>query len=105
MKVLVVGATGAIGSRIIARLVEQRHDVFGTTRSLEKGTRLEAMGAKVVILDILDRESVLRAVSAVRPDAIIHQATALSGELDLRNVDRSFQATNLLRTRGTDFLL
>ncbi len=44
-------------------------------------------------------------VEAVRPDAIVHQATALAGIRDLRHFDRSFAATNRLRTDGTDALL
>ncbi|HEY3208965.1 MAG TPA: NAD(P)-dependent oxidoreductase, partial [Actinomycetota bacterium] len=40
-----------------------------------------------------------------KPDAIIHQATALSGLSDFKHFDRSFHQTNLLRTEGTDALL
>jgi hypothetical protein len=32
-----------------------------------------------VVLDILDRDAVREAVLAARPDAIVHQATALAG--------------------------
>jgi nucleoside-diphosphate-sugar epimerase len=45
------------------------------------------------------------AVAAAEPDAIIHQLTALSGKLDLKHFDRTFAATNALRTTGTDNLL
>ncbi len=41
-----------------------------------------------------------------RPDVIVHQLTALSGQVgDLKHFDESFAATNALRTRGTDHLL
>ena len=45
------------------------------------------------------------AVLAARPDAIIHQATALAGVRFGRSLDRSFGPTNRLRTEGTDALL
>jgi nucleoside-diphosphate-sugar epimerase len=48
---------------------------------------------------------VTRAVTDVRPDAIVHQMTALAGKADLRRFDRWFATTNRLRTKGTDILL
>jgi nucleoside-diphosphate-sugar epimerase len=39
------------------------------------------------------------------PEAIIHQATALSEARFIRNFDRTFAVTNRLRTEGTDALL
>jgi nucleoside-diphosphate-sugar epimerase len=48
---------------------------------------------------------VLAAVTAARPDAIVHQATALTGIDDFRHFDRTFAQTNRLRTEGTDALL
>jgi nucleoside-diphosphate-sugar epimerase len=40
-----------------------------------------------------------------RPDAIVHQATALAGQRFGRSLDRTFAKTNRLRTEGTDALL
>jgi nucleoside-diphosphate-sugar epimerase len=48
---------------------------------------------------------VRRAVAEAAPEAVVHQLTALSGELDLRHIDRALAATNRLRTEGTDHLL
>jgi nucleoside-diphosphate-sugar epimerase len=39
------------------------------------------------------------------PDAIVHEATALSNVSDLKNFDRTFAETNRLRTEATDGLL
>ena len=44
-------------------------------------------------------------VAETEPDAIVHQLTALSGNLDMRHFDRDFAHTNRLRTQGTDHLL
>jgi nucleoside-diphosphate-sugar epimerase len=57
------------------------------------------------VLDLLDPDAVRKAVTSVRPDAIIHQATALSDLSDFRNPDKEFAQTNRLRTDGTNALL
>ena len=105
MRVFVAGATGAIGTRLVPQLVERGHEVSGTSRSQEKAHRLRAPGAEPVVLDLLDRETVREAVAAARPEAIVHQASALAGQTDLKHFDRSFAQTNRLRTEGTDALL
>jgi nucleoside-diphosphate-sugar epimerase len=105
MRVFVAGATGAIGSRIVPLLIERGHEVVGTSRSAERAAALRAQGAGAVVVDILDRGAVHDAVVAARPDAIVHQATALAGLSDYRNFDRAFAITNRLRTEGTDALL
>jgi 2-alkyl-3-oxoalkanoate reductase len=105
MRVFVTGATGAIGARLVPQLVERGHEVIGTSRSAGKAGRLRAQGAQPVVLDVLDRKAVREAVSAARPDAIVHQATALAGLSDFKNFDQAFALTNRLRTEGTDALL
>jgi nucleoside-diphosphate-sugar epimerase len=105
MRVLVVGASGAIGHRLVPQLVERGHEVIGTFRSPRKEETLRALGAQAILLDLLDPRAVREAVVAVAPDAIVHQATALTDLRDFKNFDRSFAQTNLLRTRGTDALL
>ena len=105
MRVFVAGATGAVGRRLVPQLVEERHEVLGTSRAPEKAAQLRALGAHPVTLDLLDRDAVREAVGDARPDAIVHQATALAGVTDFRHFDRSFEPTNRLRTEGTDALL
>jgi 2-alkyl-3-oxoalkanoate reductase len=105
MRVFVAGASGALGTRLVPQLVARGHHVVGTTRSPEKAQTLAAAGADPVVLDVLDASAVGEAVVAARPDAIVHQATALAGATDMRHFDRSFAQTNRLRTEGTDALL
>jgi nucleoside-diphosphate-sugar epimerase len=105
MKVFVTGATGAIGRQLVPQLVEAGHEVIGTTRSERKTALIEEAGARAVVLDVLDADAVGQAVSEAQPDAIVHEATALAGELDLKRFDRAFAGTNRLRTEGTDHLL
>ena len=105
MRIFVAGATGAIGTRLVPKLVAAGHEVIGTSRAMDRARRLHALGAEPVALDLLDRGAVREAVLDAKPDAIIHQATALTGLSDFKHFDRSFHQTNLLRTRGTDALL
>jgi 2-alkyl-3-oxoalkanoate reductase len=105
MHVFIAGAAGAVGRSLIPTLIAEGHTVTGTTRSASKAEALRALGAGAVVMDGLDRESVMAAVAAAEPDAIVHQMTALGGDLDLRNPDKTFALTNRLRTEGTEHLL
>jgi nucleoside-diphosphate-sugar epimerase len=105
MRVFVAGASGAIGTRLVPHLVERGHEVIGTSTSPGKAKRVRALGAKPVVLDLLDAGTVRRTVAAAAPDAIIHQGTALAELAFSRNFDRMFARTNRLRTEGTDALL
>jgi nucleoside-diphosphate-sugar epimerase len=105
MHIFLAGATGAIGRALIPRLLEHGHTVTGTSRSPEKADALRALGATPVVMDALDRDAVIAAVAAARPDAIVHQMTALADMSDIRHFDRAFAVTNRLRTEGTDNLL
>jgi nucleoside-diphosphate-sugar epimerase len=79
VRVLVAGATGAVGRRLVPLLQEAGHGVTAISRSSE-GTRwLRAQGAEAVQANIFDADSVHRAVADAAPDAVIHQLTALSG--------------------------
>jgi nucleoside-diphosphate-sugar epimerase len=105
MRVLVVGATGAIGTRLVPQLIDRGHKVTGTFHSSGRGELLRGLGAEAIALDLLDREAVRETVLGTKPDAIIHQATALADAHFGRNLDRTFAQTNRLRAEGTDGLL
>jgi nucleoside-diphosphate-sugar epimerase len=105
MRVFVVGASGAIGTRLVPQLINRGHEVVGTSRSPEKTEPLRALGAKPIALDLLDPRAVREAVLEAEPDAIVHEATALADARFSRNFDRTFAQTNRLRTEGTDALL
>ncbi len=104
MRVFVAGATGAIGTQLVPRLVAAGHEVHGMTRYRSKRAMLDELGAVPVVADALDPDQVAEAVGEARPDVIVHQLTAI-GALDLRHFDRDFAPTNRLRTHGTDHLL
>ncbi len=105
MRILLAGATGALGRRLLPLLVDAGHDVVGTTRSAANTASLQRAGVEPAVMDGLDAESVTAAMTAARPDAVIHQLSSLSGASNLKKFDATFAATNALRTRGTDLLL
>jgi nucleoside-diphosphate-sugar epimerase len=110
MKVFVAGATGALGRQLVPQLVARGHEVVGMTRSASKQDLLRSLGARPVVADALDPDAVAQAVASAEPEVIVHQLTALSGPMrmrDARHPDRAVAAimTNRLRTEGTDHLL
>jgi 2-alkyl-3-oxoalkanoate reductase len=105
MRVLVVGATGAVGRQLVPQLIAAGDQVWATTRSLAKVGDLRAAGAEPLVLDGLDGAAVDEAVARAEPEVIVHEMTALAGSLDLRKFERTFAATNALRTTGVDHLL
>ena len=109
MRVFVAGGTGVIGRRLMPQLVARGHQVTATTTSPGRLGSLEQLGADGVVMDGLDAVSIGQAVAAARPDAIVHQMTAISpahaGKPDLKHPERWFATTNRLRTEGTDHLL
>src|SRR5215217_7104609 len=100
MRVFVAGASGAIGAQLVPQLTDRGHEVVGTCRSRGNLERVRAMGAEPVLLDLLDERAVRQAVLRAAPDAIVHEATALSDLKDFKHFDRSFAQTNRLRTQG-----
>jgi len=105
MRVFVAGASGALGSRLVPQLIDAGHDVVGTHNSPASAELLRTLGAKPVLLDLLDAGSVRKAVLENEPEAIVHQATALANAKWGRNFDKVFARTSELRTKGTDALL
>ncbi|HKN92708.1 MAG TPA: NAD(P)-dependent oxidoreductase [Thermoleophilaceae bacterium] len=106
MKVFLAGGSGAIGKRLVPMLVRSGHEVVATTTSERKLPLVQEVGAEGVVLDVLDRDAVMRAVMRAEPDVVIHQATALAALGDsFRNIDKQFVLTNRLRSEGTDNLL
>jgi nucleoside-diphosphate-sugar epimerase len=105
VRVFLAGATGVIGAPLLERLLADGHDVTGMTRSPAKADALRAAGAEPVVADGLDAQAVLSAVVKVRPDAVIHELTAIPRRLDPRKIIRDFELTDRLRTEGTRNLL
>ena len=105
MRVFLAGASGALGSRLVPQLINAGHEVIGTHHSPSNAELLRTLGARPVLLDLLDAPAVRKAVLDSEPEAIVHQATALANAKFSRSLDKTFVGTNQLRTKGTDALL
>jgi nucleoside-diphosphate-sugar epimerase len=100
MKVLIAGATGAIGRELIPALVAAGHEVTGTSRSVERASELVELGATPAVLDALDPVATAATVAWAKPDVIVHQLTALPKVPNPRKSD-IYEATDRLRREGT----
>jgi nucleoside-diphosphate-sugar epimerase len=110
MKIFLAGATGVLGRALVPQLVAAGHEVVGMTRTPAKQDLVRSLGARPVVADALDPDAVAQAVASAEPEVIVHQLTALSEPMsmrDARHPDRSVGATmtNRLRTEATDHLL
>lgn len=92
-RILLAGATGVIGRRLLPELVAAGHEVVGTTRSAERIPAIEATGAAGAVLDVFDPAATAAVVAAATPDLILHELT------DLGAGDRATNAR--LRREGT----
>jgi nucleoside-diphosphate-sugar epimerase len=101
MRVLLAGASGAVGRPLTGQLIAAGHQVVGITRSQANAQRLRNAGAEAVVADVMDRQNLLAAVRGVRADAVMHQLTALG----TRKMREAMAGTNELRTTGTAHLL
>ena len=79
MRVLIAGASGAIGRPLIRRLRANQHELFALTRLRDSAPALKDIGAEPVIADELDAAAVKAAVGRIRPDAVINELTSLPG--------------------------
>jgi nucleoside-diphosphate-sugar epimerase len=103
VKVFVAGATGALGRPLVRALVAAGHEVTGTSRTASRAALVDADGGTGVVCDALDRDAVLRAVSAAQPEVVVHQLTALPESF--AKLRKGSPATNRLRSEGTRHLV
>lgn len=103
MKILLAGATGAIGLPLTRVLHSLGHEVWGMTRQGNGADRLRETGANALCVDAMDRDAVFAAVRDISPDVIIDQLTLLPA--DPADIIRSIPAdTELHRMGGTNLL-
>ena len=93
MRVIVAGASGAVGKVLVPELVRRGHEVAGLVRSATGDSLVRKLGAEPLVTDALDRQALLERLARVRPNAVIHQLTALPLHFDLRDFDAVFAQT------------
>jgi nucleoside-diphosphate-sugar epimerase len=103
MRVFVAGASGTIGLPVVRRLIAEKHEVVGLSRTAAGAERIEGVGARAVIGDALDGDTLERILLTIRPSHVLHLLTAIPKQGAAH--PRDLRATNALRTRGTANLL
>lgn len=100
-RVLLAGASGVVGRRLLPLLRNAGHEVFGTTRSPANAERLRALGAKPLVVDVFDAAALARAVAGARPEVVIHQLTDLPDRLDPEKMAEAIPRNARIRDEGT----
>jgi nucleoside-diphosphate-sugar epimerase len=77
MKILVAGATGAIGLPLVRALCALGHEVTGVTRPKRGIDCLRELGAEPFSADAFDSKAVRAAIEAASPDVVIDQLSSL----------------------------
>jgi nucleoside-diphosphate-sugar epimerase len=93
MRVALTGATGFIGSHILAELHAHGHGVTALVRDDAQSDAVTAQGATPVVVDLYNRPAVVEAFGAA--DGAIHTASpgdATSADLDAAVVDAAIEA-------------
>ena len=103
MRIFIAGASGVIGIRLVPLLVADGHTAAGMTRSPDKAGQLRDLGADPVICDVFDRDALIRAVAAFRPDVVFHQLTDLPDRED--EIAAYGDRNSRIRTEGTRNLI
>jgi len=88
MKVVLTGATGFVGSHVLADLYKHGHEVTALVRDDAQADTVAARGATPVVVDLYDRSAVARLLG--NADGAIHTASpgdATSADLDSAVVD------------------
>jgi nucleoside-diphosphate-sugar epimerase len=105
MRILIAGATGAIGQPLVRRLTARQHEVFALTRSPESAAALNEIGAEAVIADVLDAATVKAAVGRIRPYAVINELTSLPRHYTRAEMKAAAERDRKVRVEGNINLL
>lgn len=97
MRILLAGATGVVGRRLVPALVAEGHHVTAVTRRADRVAALRAAGANAAVVDVRDGAALTTAVRDVAPEVVVHQLT------DLGTGDPAANAA--LRETGTRHLV
>jgi nucleoside-diphosphate-sugar epimerase len=105
MRILIAGATGAIGRPLIRFLREQGHAVFALARSTTASRAVAALGAEPVTADALNAAAVKAAIARIRPDAVINELTSLPRHYTPAEMQAAAARDAEVRVRGNANLL
>jgi 2-alkyl-3-oxoalkanoate reductase len=105
MRILIAGATGAIGRPLVRLLRANQHKVFALTRSPVSALALKELGAEGVNADALDAAAVKTAIGRIRPDAVINELTSLPRRYTPAEIKAAAERDRDVRVEGNINLL
>ena len=105
MRILIAGASGAIGRQLVRRLKANQHEVLALTQSPNSAPALKEIGAEPVIADALDAAAVKAAVGRIRPDAVINELTSLPRHYTSTEMTAAAERDRKVRVEGNINLL
>jgi nucleoside-diphosphate-sugar epimerase len=105
MRILIAGASGAIGRPLVRRLRANQYEVFALTRSPGSAPALKEIGVEPVIADALDATAVKTAVGRTRPDAVINELTSLPRHYTPAEMKEAAERDRKVRVEGNINLL
>ncbi|GAB2556235.1 NAD-dependent epimerase/dehydratase family protein [Nocardia heshunensis] len=105
MKVVVAGATGAIGRPLVTALRRSGHQVYALTRGGRGAEIARSLGATPLVANVMDRSDLMRATERLTADAVIHQLTAYRHSPPTHYHAPGLLRTNALREVGSKHLV
>jgi len=94
MRILVTGATGYVGSRLVTALLADQHQVAAASRNPERLKRFGwSADVAAVTLDASDPASAQAAMDAAGPVDVIYYLVHAIGQRDFRDADKAAAAT------------
>ena len=100
-RIFLAGAAGVIGRRLTPLLLAHGHLVWGTTRSPGNVEFLRKLGARLVVVDVLDAEALATAVLDAKPEIVMHQLTDLDAVQDPAQRSSALARNARIRDEGT----
>src|SRR5262245_6841219 len=105
MRILIAGASGAIGRPLVRHLRANQHEVFALTRSPDSAPPLKEIGAEPVIADALDAAAVKAALERIRPHAVMNELTSLPRHYTPAEMKAAAERDRKVRVEGNINLL
>lgn len=101
MRILLAGATGVLGCRLLPLLVADGHEVLGLSRNSTGAATIKSAGGHARVCNVFNLKLLTDVAWDYRPEALIHQLTDLPDDPLL--IDNAANAR--IRKVGTDNLL
>jgi len=88
MKILLTGANGLLGRRLLKKLQEKNYEVVATAKDVSGLLQLQNGNATYHTLDITDGDAVYKLITSTKPNVIIHSAAMTQvDQCELNKID------------------